>query len=101
MSREQLAAVTQMLRERPIVPEGATIQDIRRGMESTLAFPLAADIRVDPVDAGGVNAEWIAAPNASPARVVLYLHGGGYLIGSINTHRELCARIARAAAARV
>jgi len=101
MSREQLAAVVQMLRDRPVAPEGATIPDIRKGMESSFAFPLAADIRLEPVDAGGVPAEWVAAPNASPARVVLYLHGGGYVIGSINTHRELCARIARAAAARV
>jgi acetyl esterase/lipase len=101
MSREQLAAVTQMLRERPVAPEGATIHDIRAGMEAGFAFPLAADIRVEPVDAGGVRAEWVAASNASPARAVLYLHGGGYVIGSINTHRELCARIARAAAARV
>jgi epsilon-lactone hydrolase len=101
MPTPQLAAVIQMLRDRPIVPEGATIQDLRKGMESSLAFPLSADIRVEPVEAGGVRAEWVAAPNASPARVVLYLHGGGYVIGSITTHRELCARIARAAAARV
>jgi acetyl esterase/lipase len=90
-----------MLRDHPVAPEGATIQDVRKGMETGFAFPLAADIRVEPVDAGGVRGEWVAAPNAGSARAVLYLHGGGYVIGSINTHRELCARIARAAAARV
>jgi acetyl esterase/lipase len=33
--------------------------------------------------------------------VILYLHGGGYVIGSIDTHRELTGRLSRAAAARV
>jgi acetyl esterase/lipase len=33
--------------------------------------------------------------------VVLYLHGGGYVIGSIKTHRDLMGRISRAAQARV
>jgi monoterpene epsilon-lactone hydrolase len=32
---------------------------------------------------------------------VLYLHGGGYVIGSVNTHRDLIARVSRAAQARV
>jgi acetyl esterase/lipase len=32
---------------------------------------------------------------------MLYLHGGGYVIGSITTHRELAGRLSRAAAARV
>jgi epsilon-lactone hydrolase len=32
---------------------------------------------------------------------VLYLHGGGYVIGSINTHRDLMTRISRASDFRV
>jgi acetyl esterase/lipase len=48
-----------------------------------------------------VPAEWVVAPGADARRVILYLHGGGYTIGSINTHRELAARLSRAAAARV
>jgi acetyl esterase/lipase len=40
-------------------------------------------------------------PNSANGRVVLYLHGGGYVMGSRRTHRELAARIARDAAARV
>ncbi len=51
--------------------------------------------------ANGVDAEWITAPGAAADRVVLYLHGGGYVMGSINTHRDLIGRISRAAQARV
>ena len=37
-------------------------------------------------------AEWVTAPGADPARVVLYLHGGAYVVGSVNTHRDLAGR---------
>jgi acetyl esterase/lipase len=56
---------------------------------------------VEPVRVAERDAQWIAMPNSAPDRVVLYLHGGGYIMGSPRTHRELAARIAREAAARV
>ncbi len=55
----------------------------------------------EAVNAGGVKAEWITAPGALNDRVILYLHGGGYILGSINSHRDLCERLSRAAKARV
>src|SRR5258708_782390 len=64
-------------------------------------FPVAADDKCEPVNAGGVKSEWVTAPGADAGRAVLYLHGGGYVIGSINTHRDLAARISTAAKARV
>ena len=60
-------------------------------------FPLAADIVCRPWDAAGVPGEWIVAPGAADDRALLFLHGGGYSIGSINTHREVVSRISRAA----
>jgi len=51
-------------------------------------------------ECGGVPAEWITAPGAAADRVLLYLHGGGYVMGSINTHREMVSRLSRAAGAR-
>jgi acetyl esterase/lipase len=59
-----------------------------------------ADVICEKVNAGGVTAEWIAAPGAATDRVILYLHGGGYVLGSINTHRAMISRIARASNAR-
>jgi len=53
------------------------------------------------VSAGGVKSEWITAPGTDAGRAILYLHGGGYVIGSINTHRSLAGRLSRAAKARV
>ena len=56
---------------------------------------VAADVKCEPVSADGVPAEWIVPPGAEPHRVLLYLHGGGYVIGSINSHRAMIARIAQ------
>jgi monoterpene epsilon-lactone hydrolase len=50
--------------------------------------------------AGSVHAEWITAPNADTGRVMLYLHGGGFVSGSIATHRALVARLSLAAQSR-
>jgi epsilon-lactone hydrolase len=60
----------------------------------------ADDVTCTPVDASGVRAEWIVPPGAAAERVLLYLHGGGYVVCSVSTHRELISRLARAAAVR-
>lgn len=96
---EGIGQLVTQLRSRPVV-EGATVAEQRAGFEM-MAQPVAADVVCTPVSAGGVPAEWIAAPGADAARTILYLHGGGYVLGSIATHREMCGRISRAAGARV
>lgn len=54
------------------------------------------DIKIEPVNAGGVRAEWVVPPNVSGKRVLMYLHGGGYIMCSASFHRGLVARLARA-----
>ncbi len=51
--------------------------------------------------ASGVPAEWLSPEDSDPQRTLLYLHGGGYVIGSIATHHGLASRIALAAGARL
>ena len=46
-------------------------------------------------------AEWITAPGADEGRVILYFHGGGYLFGSMRTHRVMLSHMSRAAKSRV
>jgi monoterpene epsilon-lactone hydrolase len=99
MASQQLAKVLEIIKSQPRNPN-ATVERMRSGMEK-VAERVAPDIKCEPLEAGGVPAEWIVAPNAAPDRVILYLHGGGYVMGSINTHRAMVARISRAAQARV
>ena len=83
-------------------PEDLTIDEQRVDFEArTTLIPLASDIVCQPVQANGIPAEWVTAPEAENDRVILYLHGGGFVIGSINTHREIVSHISRAARARI
>src|SRR4030095_8187898 len=71
-------------------------------MESVVGgFPLPEDVVVEDIRVGATPADWVSMPSSNQSRVVLYLHGGGYVLGSRRTHRELAARIAEAAQARV
>ncbi len=100
MASRQLQAIIQALRSAPDL-HGAPVEQRRAAMEAaTQFFPVPDDVTREPVDAGGVPAEWIAAPGAAPERVIYHLHGGSYVIGSINSHRELISRLSRAAGAR-
>lgn len=54
-----------------------------------------------PVSADGVPAEWIDAPGGRKDRALLYLHGGGYVAGSIDSHRNLTGHLAEALGIRV
>ncbi len=51
------------------------------------------------VDADGVPGAWIRPVGADPTRVIYYLHGGGYSVGSIESHRHFVARLAAKAGA--
>lgn len=62
---------------------------------------LPRGIRVRRISLGGRPAERIEAPDADATRAVLYLHGGGYTVGSAVTHRALAAHLAAAAGAPV
>src|SRR5580765_7193748 len=50
-------------------------------------FPTPPDVKVERVTAGAAPAEWLRPPSARAGHVVLYLHGGGYVIGSPRSHR--------------
>jgi epsilon-lactone hydrolase len=63
--------------------------------------PVPDDISVTSIEDEGVRGEWIVAPEARPELVVQYLHGGGYTMGSLRSHRELAARVSVATRARV
>lgn len=82
-------------------PEGAEIDLAeRRAMIEAIFAAVPIEASCHPIDAGGVPCEWIVGPEASHARTLLYLHGGGYIIGSIASHRALVARLSEACDAR-
>ncbi len=77
----------------------ATAREMYRQMTAVAerpAPPLArkADIRI-PGPAGAIPARlYQATAPAGPAPVLVYFHGGGWVIGDLETHDSLCAEIA-------
>ena len=64
-------------------------------------FELPKDVKYEPVNVEGISAEWVIPPGVDTQYVILYLHGGGYVAGSIRTYRELATRIGQVSKARV
>jgi epsilon-lactone hydrolase len=65
------------------------------------AYPKPADVSWEAVDAAGVPAEWVTPDDCEPGRAVVYLHGGGYATGTLESTRALSTHLARATRARV
>ena len=100
MASPQFHRLVERLRARP-KPANPTMAELRAGFAALAQqYPPPADAHFETVDAGGARAEWVSVPESRPSRVLLYFHGGGYGIGSAETHRDLVARLCRAAGAR-
>ena len=98
---QELDTVLEMIRKRSAEVRKTTDDDRLSYERIMSSLPLDDDIETQRVGVNGVPAEWISAPESQESRVVLYLHGGGYLFGSVRTHRVMLAHLARAAKARV
>ncbi len=99
MRSDEMQAIVTMMRGAPAPSELAE----RRANMDLLgsADVLPDDVTVEPVDAGGVPSEVVAAAGADPAAWIVYLHGGGYTTGSLTSHRGHVARLSRATGATV
>ena len=76
---------------------GAGLAELRAAYEEMHAqFPLPTDLQVRPENVGGVHALSLTfADDAVPT--LLYLHGGGYVLGSAFGYRHLAGALAAAA----
>jgi phosphinothricin tripeptide acetyl hydrolase len=98
MSKPELTKLLEELYSPP--PEPGAVLENAKYRESFVKlgrkFGISAQCKARTVSAGGVPAEWITAPGSDEKRVVLYLHGGGYVIGSVEAYRGHASRIAEA-----
>ena len=94
-------AVVAALQAAPVT-DAPTIEEQRANYEAMLgANPIAEDATVEETTIEHVDADWVSVPESRADRAILYLHGGGYVIGSNRAYREYAGRLARAARARV
>ena len=104
MPSKEHESVVQALRNLPTFGSGDVfdVAAARASMAAMTANPdLPEGITFEKIVAAGVPAEWLTAPSSDRTKAVLYLHGGGYTLGSIETHRGLGSRIAEASGTRV
>lgn len=70
-------------------------ESIREPLDHAASLARLAFVASRPVATDLWHGEWIAARQARADRVVLYLHGGGYVSGSPRTHRALMGHLSR------
>ena len=99
MASPQLQQTLDMFKE--MGAKMAAAKDINAMRAIMLEAPAPAGVTCTPVEAGGVSAEWSVADGADQAKVILYVHGGGYVMGSAGSHRDMTSRLSQAAGARV
>ena len=95
MSDPQIGLLRAKLTSRP---RSADYRQRRRDIDALgQSYALPNDVTVEKISANGVAAEWTSTPGAARDAAVLYVHGGGYVIGSLDSHRHLVAETGRAA----
>ena len=98
MADPEIAAICAALAANPRPPG---LEERRKRLDALASHhPLPADLRIEEEDVGGVPAEWSSTPQADPDRVILFLHGGGYVSGSLVSHRAMVAEAGRLSGAR-
>jgi acetyl esterase/lipase len=79
------------------VPEGFTVEQARAALDNlSMLDVLTPGTTCETTEADGVPGEWISAPSASAEATLYWLHGGGYSIGSVKSHRGMIARLSAA-----
>ena len=99
MASPQLQQTLDMFKE--MGAKMAAAKDINAMRAIMIEAPAPAGVTCTPVEAGGVSAEWSVADGADQDKVILYVHGGGYVMGSAGSHRDMTGRLSQAAGARV
>lgn len=96
MAHPQIQAIRELLAASGFDAE--TIEERRAALDASAgALPAPEGLDIEAATLGGRPVEWLVPTGGRRERVLLYLHGGGYCIGSIATHRGLAGRLALAA----
>jgi acetyl esterase/lipase len=98
-----LRAALRTLVKPALSPKVPIVRQRRRLEKLARLIGSSNQVQLEAASAGGVNGEWMrprrsadAAATADSRGAILYLHGGGYCVGSPRTHRALTSRLVRA-----
>src|SRR3954470_19889099 len=101
MSTEQQETLDAILRQSAF-PVGSDVNEQRRLLrEAISAQPLPTDVTVTAAALGGVPTAEITVDGDEPRHVVLYFHGGVYVMGDAFLAAELASQVGRRTHAKV
>ncbi len=101
MSTEQRETLDAILRQSAFPPSSDVSEQRRQLRELLSAQPLPADVTVTKAALGGVPVAEITVDGIEPRHVVLYFHGGVYVMGDAFLAADLASQVGRRTAARV
>lgn len=91
-----IRAVTSAYFDLLVDPEKVNLKTARERLDLLGRFvPVASGVKVEPTEVTGLNAEWLRPRQNTPGKVLLYLHGGAYVLGSCHSHRHMVSYLAR------
>lgn len=64
-------------------------------------LPPPENAKINEVEINGVRCEWTRVPESRDDKVVMYIHGGGYVMGGLPPYRSICAHFAKSGKAKV
>ncbi|RYH61643.1 MAG: alpha/beta hydrolase [Alcaligenaceae bacterium] len=100
MSAQQLQAILQMAAQNPPPPAASPAQ-LRAWFDASNSQMPAAHglstqkLRIPNAAGGTMAAEWCSTPQAAPHRLIIYFHAGGFVFGSLASHRALCSYLSQ------
>jgi monoterpene epsilon-lactone hydrolase len=101
MSKQQQLELDATLRQGAFDPKGE-VAELRSGFEALMrTIPIPNDVRKTNTAVGGVNVVEVTVDGIDSANVILYFHGGVYVIGSADSSVPLVADLARRTNAKV
>lgn len=96
-----LAALFRHLKSYPTV-DRVGVAPYRTLLEkSAAAFKPDKSVEAKPFRINSIEAQWLIPETRGDRRLILYVHGGGFIAGSMHSHRDLASRIAKACEAKV
>src|ERR1700722_5520083 len=100
MSKQQQLELDATLRQGAFDPKG-DLAELRSGFEALMrTIPIPSDVRKTSTAVGGVNVVEVTVDGIDSANVILYFHGGVYVIGSADSSVPLVADLARRTSAK-
>jgi monoterpene epsilon-lactone hydrolase len=93
--KEVLTTTREWAQSAGLLGDEFNLEALRSALSASM-LPVPETAKISKVDAAGVPSEWICEFETHPDHRLLYLHGGGYTAGGLDSHRPLAAWISKA-----